>query len=144
MCLDVRGRDCWDWGGTKYLRENKFPPQSGVGNCNRRETLHWRKREVPGGQLLSSLEARGAVAHRRCIGEIIVALFLMVLGPFIVVALPQIATVSVVARRPLGAMIGVGVHSRGVNKVNSKDIFQVVWCAMCVCLSGVQNLMVFL
>ena len=32
MCLDVRGRDRWDWGGTKYLRENKFPPQSGGGN----------------------------------------------------------------------------------------------------------------
>ena len=26
MCLDVRGRDRWDWEGTKYHRKNKFPP----------------------------------------------------------------------------------------------------------------------
>ena len=52
MCLDVRGRDRWDWEGTKYHRKNKFPPQGGGGNRNRRDTLHWRKREVPGGQLL--------------------------------------------------------------------------------------------
>ena len=32
MCLDVRGRDRWDWGGTKYHKENKFPPQGGGGN----------------------------------------------------------------------------------------------------------------
>ena len=32
MCLDVRGRDRWDWGGTKYRKGNKFPPQGGGGN----------------------------------------------------------------------------------------------------------------
>ena len=32
MCLDVRGRDCWDWEGAEYLGENKFPPQGGGEN----------------------------------------------------------------------------------------------------------------
>ena len=32
MCLDVRGRDRWDWEGTKYHRKTKFPPGSGGGN----------------------------------------------------------------------------------------------------------------
>ena len=32
MCLGVRGRDRWDWEGTKYHRKNKFPPQGGGGN----------------------------------------------------------------------------------------------------------------
>ena len=32
MCLDMRGRDRWDWEGTKYHMKNKFPPQGGGGN----------------------------------------------------------------------------------------------------------------
>ena len=32
MCLDVRGRDRWDWEGTKYHRKNEFPPQGEGGN----------------------------------------------------------------------------------------------------------------
>ena len=34
MCLDVRGRDRWDWGGTKYHRKSNFPPQGRGGKWN--------------------------------------------------------------------------------------------------------------
>ena len=32
MCLDVRGRDRWDWVGTKFRRVSIFPQQGGGGN----------------------------------------------------------------------------------------------------------------
>ena len=31
-CLNVRGRDGWDWGGTKCDVKIDFPPRSGGGN----------------------------------------------------------------------------------------------------------------